>query len=241
MITKKTMNQIHPDFQSGEVILIDKPAFWSSFKVVHKVRKAIGVRKVGHAGTLDPFATGLLILCTGNKTKEITKYQELKKTYTGVITLGKYSDSMDTETEMKNFPITEGLTEEKILKVAEKFTGEIKQIPPMYSAVKKNGKSLYAYARKGKTVEREPRSVTVYKFEIEKISLPEIYFTIECSKGTYIRVIADDFGKALGTRAMLTSLRRTAIGDYNVYDAFEVNEFVEKFNLNNKIDQQIIR
>ncbi len=235
------MNQIHPDFQSGEVILIDKPAFWSSFKVVHKVRKAIGVRKVGHAGTLDPFATGLLILCTGNKTKEITKYQELKKTYTGVITLGKYSDSMDTETEMKNFPITEGLTEEKILKVAEKFTGEIKQIPPMYSAVKKNGKSLYAYARKGKTVEREPRSVTVYKFEIEKISLPEIYFTIECSKGTYIRVIADDFGKALGTRAMLTSLRRTAIGDYNVYDAFEVNEFVEKFNLNNKIDQQIIR
>ncbi len=241
MITKKTMNQIHPDFQSGEVILIDKPAFWSSFKVVHKVRKAIGIRKVGHAGTLDPFATGLLILCTGNKTKEITKYQELKKTYTGVITLGKYSDSMDTETEMKNFPITEGLTEEKILKVAEKFTGEIKQIPPMYSAVKKNGKSLYAYARKGKTVEREPRSVTVYKFEIEKISLPEIYFTIECSKGTYIRVIADDFGKALGTRAMLTSLRRTAIGDYNVYDAFEVNEFVEKFNLNNKIDQQMIR
>lgn len=221
------MDQIHPDFQSGEVILIDKPAFWSSFKVVHKLRKAIGVKKVGHAGTLDPFATGLLIICTGNKTKEITKYQNLKKKYTGVITLGKYSDSMDTETEIKDFPIPEELTEKRILEVAKKFSGEIQQIPPMYSAVKKAGKSLYTYARKGKTVEREPRIVTIYRFDIEKISMPEIYFTIECSKGTYIRVVADDFGKDLGTRAMLTSLRRTAIGDYLVEDAFQVNEFIE--------------
>jgi tRNA pseudouridine55 synthase len=234
------MNQAHPDFQSGEIILIDKPAFWSSFKVVHKVRQAIGVKKVGHAGTLDPFATGLLILCTGNKTKEITKYQDLKKTYTGVITLGKYSDSMDTETEINEYPIAEDLTEEKIINTAKNFIGEIEQIPPMYSAVKKAGKSLYAYARKGKTVEREPRKVTVYKFDIDKIQLPEIHFTIECSKGTYIRVIADDFGKALGTRAMLTSLRRTSIGDYCVKDALQVNEFVEKFNLKQNIKTELL-
>lgn len=240
MITKKTMSQTHPDFQSGEVILIDKPAFWSSFKVVHKVRKAIGVKKVGHAGTLDPFATGLLILCTGNKTKEITKYQDLKKTYSGVITLGKYSDSMDTETEIKEFPIPKNLNEEMILNSTKLFVGEIEQIPPMYSAVKKAGKSLYAYARKGKTVEREPRKVTVYRFDIEKISLPEIHFTIECSKGTYIRVIADDFGKTLGTRAMLTSLRRIAIGDYLVEDAFQVNEFIEKFNTNDDVSRHMI-
>jgi len=234
------MNQAHPDFQSGEIILIDKPAFWSSFKVVHKVRQAIGVKKVGHAGTLDPLATGLLILCTGNKTKEITKYQDLKKTYTGVITLGKYSDSMDTETEINEYPIAEDLTEEKIINTAKNFIGEIEQIPPMYSAVKKAGKSLYAYARKGKTVEREPRKVTVYKFDIDKIQLPEIHFTIECSKGTYIRVIADDFGKALGTRAMLTSLRRTSIGDYCVEDALQVNEFVEKFNLKQNIKTELL-
>ncbi|BDQ04122.1 MAG: tRNA pseudouridine synthase B [Ignavibacterium sp.] len=240
MITKKTMNQTHPDFQSGEVILIDKPAFWSSFKVVHNVRKAIGVKKVGHAGTLDPFATGLLILCTGNKTKEITRYQDLKKTYTGVITLGKFSDSMDTETEIKDYPIPGDLNESKIIQTSKLFIGEIEQIPPMYSAVKKAGKSLYAYARKGKTVEREPRKVTVYNFDIEKISLPEIHFTIECSKGTYIRVIADDFGKALGTRAMLTSLRRTAIGDYKVEDALQVDEFVEKFDYKNEINKQMI-
>lgn len=240
MITKKTMNQAHPDFQSGEVILIDKPAFWSSFKVVHNVRKAIGVKKVGHAGTLDPFATGLLILCTGNKTKEITKYQELKKTYIGVITLGKYSESMDTETEINEFPITENLTEEKIINATKKFIGEIEQIPPMYSAVKKAGKSLYAYARKGKTVEREPRKVNVYNFKIDKIQMPEIYFTIECSKGTYIRVIADDFGKALGTRAMLTSLRRISIGDYSVEDALQVNEFVESFNRKQNIKSELL-
>lgn len=240
MITKKTMNQTHPDFQSGEAILIDKPAFWSSFKVVHKVRQAIGVKKVGHAGTLDPFATGLLILCTGNKTKEITKYQDLKKTYTGIITLGKYSDSMDTETEIKDFPIPENITEEKIFNTAKKFVGEIEQIPPMYSAVKKAGKSLYAYARKGKTVEREPRKVSVYRFDIDKIELPEIHFTIECSKGTYIRVIADDFGKSLGTRAVLTSLRRTEIGEYSVEDAFDIVEFVEKFNINQKTNSAVM-
>lgn len=240
MITKKTMNQTHPDFQSGELILIDKPAFWSSFKVVHKVRQAIGVKKVGHAGTLDPFATGLLILCTGNKTKEITKYQDLKKTYKGIITLGKFSDSMDTETEIKNYPIPDNITEEKIFNTVKKFVGEIEQIPPMYSAVKKAGKSLYAYARKGKTVEREPRKVSVYRFDIDKIELPEIHFTIECSKGTYIRVIADDFGKALGTRAMLTSLRRTEIGEYSVKDAFNVQEFVEKFNINQKTNSAVM-
>lgn len=236
MITKKTMNQITPDFMNGEAILIDKPSGWSSFKVVHKIRQAIGVKKVGHAGTLDPFATGLLILCTGSKTKEITSFQDLSKTYKGIMTLGKFSESMDTETEIKEFKIPENISEELILKTAKKFVGEIIQMPPMYSAIKKNGKSLYLYARKGKTVEREPRKVNVFNFIIDKIDLPEIHFTVECSKGTYIRVLADDFGKELGTRALLTNLRRTGIGNYNINDALTVSDFISFYGKKKKTE-----
>jgi tRNA pseudouridine55 synthase len=154
MITKESIDFSKFDFQSGEVILIDKPIGWSSFKVVYKIRQAAGVKKVGHAGTLDPLASGLLILCTGKKTKEISKYQESEKTYTGTITLGKTSPSMDLETEITVTGSTEGISDEQILNARDSFIGKITQIPPMYSAVKVNGKSLYKSARKGKTVER---------------------------------------------------------------------------------------
>ncbi len=227
MITKETIDYSDLDFQSGEVILVDKPFGWSSFKVIHYIRKSIGVKKVGHAGTLDPMATGLLIVCTGKKTKEITKYQDREKTYTGTILLGKSSPSMDLETEIISDKPTDYLNEDAVNKVRDGFLGEILQIPPMYSAVKVGGKSLYKLARKGKTVERDPRTVNILKFEIN-ISLPEIFFEIKCSKGTYIRVIADDFGEKLGCGGLLSSLRRTGIGEFSVDDAVSVEDFVTR-------------
>jgi len=225
MITNDKLDFSKCDFDLGETILIDKPFGWTSFHVVHKIRKAVRVKKVGHAGTLDPMATGLLIICTGKKTKEISKYQDLEKTYTGTITLGKSTPSMDLETEVIEEKSIIGITEENILIQKEKFIGEIFQIPPMYSAVKYKGKSLYKFARKGKTVEREPRKVIVTKFNINEIKLPDIFFEISCSKGTYIRAIANDLGKNLGCGAVLSSLRRTKIGDFNVEDAIQVEEF----------------
>jgi len=225
MITNDKLDFSKCDFDLGETILIDKPFGWTSFHVVHKIRKVVRVKKVGHAGTLDPMATGLLIICTGKKTKEISKYQDLEKTYTGTITLGKSTPSMDLETEVIEEKSIIGITEENILIQIEKFIGEIFQIPPMYSAVKYKGKSLYKFARKGKTVEREPRKVIVTKFNINEIKLPDIFFEISCSKGTYIRAIANDLGKNLGCGAVLSSLRRTKIGDFNVEDAIQVEEF----------------
>lgn len=228
MITKETTDLSHCDFHSGEVLLIDKPIGWTSFKVVHIVRKLTGAKKVGHAGTLDPRATGLLILCTGKKTKEITKYQDGEKTYKGTITLGKSTPSMDLETEVIEEKSIEEVTEEKILKMKETFTGEIFQTPPMYSALKVNGKTLYNLARKGKIVERQPRKVTVSKFVISNIELPEIHFEISCSKGTYIRVIANDLGEKLGCGGVLSSLRRTKIGAFSVDQSLKMEEFEEK-------------
>jgi tRNA pseudouridine55 synthase len=225
MITKASSDFSKFDFQSGEDILIDKPIGWTSFKVVYKIRKAVEVKKVGHAGTLDPLASGLLIICTGKKTKEITNYQSLEKTYTGTITIGKCSPSMDLETELTAINSTEEITETQILEVKESFIGQITQIPPMYSAVKVNGKSLYKIARKGKTIERLPRDITIYSFNITDISIPDIDFEIVCSKGTYIRSIANDFGEKLGCGGLLSSLRRTKIGNYNVNDAIDTNEF----------------
>jgi tRNA pseudouridine55 synthase len=216
------------DFKNGEVILIDKPAGWTSFKVVHKVRKAIGVQKVGHAGTLDPMATGLLILSTGKKTKELGKYQNLNKTYTGTILLGKTSVSMDTETELKNHPISSIIDENLILSTRDKFLGEIEQVTPMYSAAKINGEKLYNLARKGIQVERKIRKVYVEKFEISTVRLPEIFFEICCSKGTYIRAIANDFGEKLGCGAVLSALRRNKIGEFDVDYALQVDDFLEK-------------
>jgi tRNA pseudouridine55 synthase len=233
MISKKTSLDNYPDFQNGETILIDKPLRISSFRVIEKVRKIINFRKIGHAGTLDPLATGLLILCTGKKTKEIEKYQGLKKVYTGTITLGLYSESFDLETETSRFPIPEDVNEEKIVSLSRQFCGEIEQLPPMYSAIKKNGKRLYHSARKGKEVERKERKIFIYDFVINKVELPDVHFTIECSKGTYIRAIANDFGKALGTRAVLSALRRNSIGEFNVNDAFELKELSELFATEN--------
>ncbi|MGD1005700.1 MAG: tRNA pseudouridine(55) synthase TruB [Ignavibacteriaceae bacterium] len=228
MITKATSDFSKFDFQSGEVILIDKPICWSSFKVVYKIRQATGVKKVGHAGTLDPLASGLLIICTGKKTKEITKYQDFEKTYTGTITLGKSSPSMDLETEICATNSTEGIFDKQILDARDSFIGRITQIPPMYSAVKVNGKSLYKIARKGKTIERIPREITIYSFGIKNISVPYIDFEIVCSKGTYIRSIANDFGEKLGCGGLLSSLRRTKIGNYCAEDALDTNEFTKK-------------
>ena len=185
--------------------------------------------KIGHAGTLDPAATGLLILCTGKMTKSIEEFQGMPKTYEGVITLGKRTASMDGETEVIEEKSIDGINDELIEKTRKSFLGEITQIPPMYSAVKHKGKALYKYARKGKTVERKERNVTVYDFKILKIELPDIFFEIKSSKGTYIRVIADDFGKKLGVGGYLKELRRTKIGEYDVKEALTIKEFEERF------------
>lgn len=230
MITKQTKDLQNLDYLLGQVILIDKPVNWTSFDVVARIRRLIKVKKVGHAGTLDPLATGLLIVCTGKKTKEISNYQEQRKKYTGIITLGKSSLSMDLATEITKKSLPGNLTEEKIFSVRNKFLGNIEQVPPMFSAIKHNGKALYKLARAGKEVEREPRQVEIYSFEITKIDLPDIHFEIACSKGTYIRVIANDFGKELGCGGILSLLRRTEIGDYKVDDAFNLDEFTSKFN-----------
>lgn len=229
MITKQTKNLKELDYLSGQVILIDKPVNWTSFDVVAKIRSLIKIKKVGHAGTLDPLATGLLIVCTGKKTKEISDYQNLIKKYSGKISLGKISPSMDLATEVSEKSLPENLTEEKILSVRDKFLGKIEQLPPMYSAIKHKGKALYKFARKGKEVAREPREVEIYSFELTQIDLPDIYFEIACSKGTYIRVIANDFGNELGCGGVLSSLRRTEIGDYKVDDAYDLNEFSSLF------------
>ena len=232
MITKETIDFSDVDFKIGEVILIDKPSGWTSFKVVHIIRKMSKAKKVGHAGTLDPMATGLLILCTGKKTKGITKFQNLEKTYTGTITLGKKSPSMDLETEIIEEKPVKGIKNSDIEKARDSFLGEILQIPPMYSALKVGGKTLYNLAREGKTVERKPRKVNISKFMIKKIELPDIYFEIVCSKGTYIRVIANDLGEKLGTGGILTSLRRTAIGEFLVKSALSVESFERKLKEN---------
>jgi tRNA pseudouridine55 synthase len=228
MITNETKDFINLDFQTGEIILIDKPFKWSSFKVIHEVRKVIGTRKVGHAGTLDPMATGLLIIASGKKTKEISAFQSLEKTYCGTISLGKTSPSFDMETNINSESSYDNVSKEEIYAARDNFIGKVLQTPPMYSAVKFKGKSLYKIARKGREIPREPREVNISRFEIKSISLPNIEFEITCSKGTYIRVIANDFGENLGCGALLSSLRRTAIGDYQVEKALTVEEFVKE-------------
>lgn len=227
MVSKKASDITGVDFKNGEVILIDKEKGFTSFSVIAKLRKILDMKKIGHAGTLDPMATGLLIVCTGKKTKEIHTYQDLGKRYEGVITIGKVTPSMDADSEFIEENSIDDIDDKMIHDVRDTFLGTISQIPPMYSAVKHKGKALYKYARKGIEIEREPREVTVSKFEITKIELPDIYFDISCSKGTYIRVIADDFGKKLGCGAYLSQLRRSAIGKYNADDAFTISEFAE--------------
>ena len=229
IITNLTLDLSDADFSEGEIILVDKPSGPTSFQVVSKIRKITGVKKVGHSGTLDPKASGLMIVCTGKKTKEMYRFINLNKTYSGIIRLGLSSPSMDTETEYSEIPLPNDLDEKNILEVRDSFLGEIEQTPPMYSAVKVGGKKLYNLARKGKTINREPRKIFIEKFEISKIDLPDIHFTITCSKGTYIRVIADDFGKKLNTGGILLELRRTGIGEFCVDEALTISSFSKQF------------
>jgi tRNA pseudouridine55 synthase len=226
MITNKTNDFSDVDFFGGEILLIDKPSGCTSFDVVSRIRGALKVKKTGHAGTLDPLATGLLIVATGAKTKSLSQFQNMNKTYSGSFLLGQSSDSMDTETKCTEHPIPMDLNEDAIYSVRDEFLGEISQLPPMHSAAKINGKRLYKLARRGVEVDRLPRKVFIESFEITNIILPEIFFEITCSKGTYIRVIADDFGRRLGCGAVLSSLRRLKIGEYDVNDAFPLNNFL---------------
>ncbi|MGB1020198.1 MAG: tRNA pseudouridine(55) synthase TruB [Flavobacteriaceae bacterium] len=221
----------------GRVFCLDKPLEWTSFQVVNKVRgglkKRTGLKKlkVGHAGTLDPLATGLLIICTGKKTKTISTIQNQEKVYEGVITLGASTPSYDLETPVDQEYEYNHLSPEKIIACAAAFQGEIEQYPPLYSALKKEGKRLYEYAREGKQINIAPRKVHLYEFEIVKISLPQLFFKVRCSKGTYIRSLANDFGKALNSGAHLSKLRRLRIGNYEVDNAFVLSNENQKQRL----------
>lgn len=205
----------------GEILLIDKPFGWSSFQAVKKVKWLLKAKKVGHAGTLDPLATGLLILCTEKKTKEIESIQGQEKEYTGTITVGATTPSYDMETEPNQIFPFEHITPELIQESLPKFIGDISQIPPLFSAIKVDGKRAYTMARQGSDHELKSRIINIREFEITRIDLPEIDFRVSCSKGTYIRSLAFDFGKALGSGAYLSALRRTKIGNYSVEDAVE--------------------
>jgi len=220
------------DYQAGEVLLIDKPLNWTSFQVVNKlrweIRQAFNIKKikVGHAGTLDPLATGLLVICTGKMTKQIDTFQGQIKEYTGTFVLGGTTPSYDLETEINETFETAHITEDLIHSTTAQFTGDIEQFPPIFSALKKDGKRLYEYARAGETVEIKSRKVQVSEFEITKISGLNIDFRIVCSKGTYIRSLAHDFGKALQSGAHLSALRRTKIGDFNVAKGESIEDFI---------------
>jgi tRNA pseudouridine55 synthase len=237
MITKETTELQHLDYHTGQTILIDKPFRWTSFKVVALIRKTVGVKKVGHSGTLDPLATGLLILCTGKKTRELENYIGLEKTYTGTFIIGKLSKTFDLEGEVEDVPIPDNVNEENIHKIKNQFIGDIFQTPPMFSAKKINGKRLYKFAREGKEIDVPPRMVTVHEFEITSVKIPEITFRIRCSKGTYIRSIADDLGKSLGSSAVLGSLRRTKIGVFGIDNALLVDDFIRRFNTADSLKQ----
>jgi len=212
-------------FLDGKVILIDKPYKWTSFDAVKKIRILTGVSKVGHAGTLDPLATGLLIICTGNFTKKISLYMNMEKEYTGTMILGASTKTYDLESAPENFIDVTDFPKEKIYAATANFIGEIEQTPPVHSAIKKDGKPAYLMARKGKEIILEPRKINISTFEIIEINLPEIKFKVVCSTGTYIRSLVNDFGKNLQTGAYLSSLRRTRIGNFKIDDAITPEKF----------------
>ena len=220
------------DYLDGQVLLIDKPLKWTSFQVVNKlrwqIRQAFNLKKikVGHAGTLDPLATGLLIICTGKMTKQINTFQEQIKTYTGKLELGSTTPSYDLETEIDQRFATDHITNNIIHETINEFRGEIDQFPPVFSALKKEGKRFYEFARAGEKVEINSRKVTIYNFEILNIKNKTVNFSVTCSKGTYIRSLAHDFGKALKSGAHLTELRRTKIGSFNVENAASIESFI---------------
>ena len=221
------------NFLEGEILLINKPLTWTSFDVVNKIRyhlkRQLQVKKikVGHTGTLDPLATGLLILCTGKATKKIENLLSLTKEYTGIITLGATTPSYDLETKIDATFSYENITEQQIIETAKNFIGTSEQLPPIFSAKKVNGEKAYDKARKGEKVELTRNSITIYEFEITAINLPDVEFRIVCSKGTYIRSIAYDFGRALNNGGHLSKLCRTKVGEYHLNDAQEIDEFIE--------------
>jgi len=212
-------------FEEGQVVLIDKPLEWTSFDVIRRIRHLIKVKKVGHAGTLDPLATGLLIICTGKYTKKINEYMAREKEYTGTFTLGATTPTYDLESKPENFKPFENITEEQIGIATKSFLGEIMQVPPAHSAIKVDGKRVYELARRGKEVKLEPRKVFIKEFEITAIALPVVHFRVVCSTGTYIRSLANDFGEALTSGAYLSSLQRTRIGEFKIEDAFSIKGF----------------
>ena len=221
------------DFQAGELILIDKPLTWTSFDVVNKVRYAVKRKldvkkiKVGHSGTLDPMATGLLILCTGKYTKKLAELQGLNKKYTGVIKLGATTASYDSESDPENEVSVDHLSASQINEAKSQFEGQYLQDPPIFSAIKIKGQTAYKLARRGTEVKLDPREVEVFNFEITKIDLPYISFEVHCKKGFYVRSLANDFGKALGVGGYLHELRRITVGNYNVSDAWILDEFIQ--------------
>ncbi len=217
---------IEDSFEEGRLLLIDKPLQWTSFDVVRKIRNTIKIKKVGHAGTLDPLATGLLIVCTGKFTKKINQYMAQEKEYTGTFTLGAETPTYDLESEPGNFKSIDAITDEKIYETTKKFTGEIMQLPPIHSAIKQKGKPVYLLAREGKDVVMEPKKITIYNFEITEINIPVISFKVVCSTGTYIRSLAYDFGRSLGCGAYMGSLRRTRIGEYTVENAISIEKLI---------------
>ena len=224
-------------FINGKLLLINKPINWTSFQVVNKIRwliksnYAIKKIRVGHAGTLDPLAQGLLIVCTGKLTKKIVEYQDKKKSYSGTFFIGATTPSFDLETEIDSTYSIKNIDEKNLIQTSKKFLGKSKQSPPIFSAIKLKGKKLYNYARKGENVKLEKREINIYKFELTKINLPLVDFRIECSKGTYIRSIANDFGKELKSGAYLQNLVRTSIGNYKLKNALSINDF-EKMIIN---------
>jgi tRNA pseudouridine55 synthase len=212
----------------GTVLLIDKPQGWTSFDVVARIRGGLNVRKVGHAGTLDPLATGLLIVCTGQKTKEISQYSSLDKEYEGEMVLGSRTKSFDAETPVYEQRSTDGIDATAIRSACAQFQGAQKQTPPMWSAVKRKGKPLYKYARKGLTVDRPTRDVTIHALEVVAVELPRVMFRVVCSKGTYVRALVEDIGLRLGCGAYLASLRRTRIGPFTAAEALSIEQALQR-------------
>ena len=215
-------------YLDGKVLLFDKPLGWTSFDVIRKLRNITRITKIGHAGTLDPLATGLLIVCTGKHTKKINEYMGMEKEYTGTFTLGAVTPTYDLESEPADQKAYSHLTEEQIHSATGLFTGQIMQVPPIHSAIKQDGKPVYLAARKGVDVQLEPRPVSISRFIIEKIDMPVVYVRVVCSTGTYIRSLANDYGAALGVGAYMSSLRRTRIGQFLVEEAQSVESFEQE-------------
>lgn len=230
------------DFKAGTLLLVNKPLEWTSFQVVNKIRhalrKALGVKKikVGHAGTLDPLATGLLIICTGKFTKKLGDLQGLTKEYTGTVTLGGTTPSFDLESEVDAIFPTDHITETELQSTAEQFLGDSEQMPPIFSAIKVNGQPVYKKARAGKTVELKPRPIHIYEFDLTAVDMPKVDFRVLTSKGTYIRSLANDYGQALNSGGHLSKLCRTKIGEYHLDNAWKLEELIDHINNNYTTD-----